>query len=255
MASSLLSVVRDLQRPRGRERRRLTLAEGVRLVEAAVAAGVEITGVVVSPALEQGARGRALLDRLAGGNTRIERVSEKELKELAETEQPQGVVAIVRPPEWSLANLDVSRKPAVVVLDGVQDPGNVGTLLRTAQGLGAAGVLALPGTVELTNPKVVRGSMGALFTHPAIPVTAEEVIAWSRERNVPLLIAEPDGEPLGRSRLPRPAAIVLGNEGAGVSPLLKGAGRSVAIPLASGTESLNVAVAGGILLFEVLRDR
>ena len=253
MASSLLTVVRDLQRPRGRERRHLTLAEGVRLVEEAVARRIEITGVVVSPALEKGARGAALLESLSRSTTRIERVSDKVLAEAAETEQPQGVIAIVRPPEWALKDLDVSRKPALLVLDGIQDPGNVGTLLRTALGLGAAGVIALPGTVELANPKVLRGSMGALFSLPAVVAGQDDFLGWSRERKCQLLIAAADGEPLGKSPLPRPAAIVLGNEGAGVSPGLRNAGRAVAIPLAGGAESLNVAVAGGILLFEVLK--
>jgi TrmH family RNA methyltransferase len=253
MASSLLTVVRDLQRPRGRERRELTLAEGVRLVEEAVGRGIEITGAVVSPALEKGARGVALLASLARNAIRIERVSDKDLATVAETEHPQGVIAIVRPRQWAFKDLDVSRKPAVLVLDGIQDPGNVGTLLRTAQGLGAAGVIALPGTVELANPKVVRGSMGALFSLPAVVATADEVLEWCKARKCQLLIAAADGESLGKSPLPQPAAIVLGNEGAGVSPGLRAAGRAVAIPLAAGTESLNVAVAGGILLYEVLK--
>lgn len=253
MTGSLLTVVRDLQRSRGRERRQLTLAEGIRLVEEAVVKGIEIIGVVVGPGLEKGDRGKALLESLTRGNCRIERVLDRELAALAETEHPQGVVAIVKPRQWSLDDLDIGGKPAVVILDGVQDPGNVGTLVRTALGLGAAGVIALPGTVELTNPKVVRGSMGALFSLPAVVASQQDVLTWCHERKCTLLIAAADGEPLGQSPLTRPAAIVLGNEGAGVSPGLRKAGRAVAIPLAAGTESLNVAVAGGILLFEVLK--
>ena len=152
-------------------------------------------------------------------------------------------------------DLDLQTRPAVIVLDAVQDPGNVGTLLRTAQGLGAAGVLALPGTVELTNPKVIRGSMGATFSLPALGVTVDELLLWSKERKVPLLIAEAGGEPVGRKPVTKPVALVLGNEGGGVSPVIRDAGRAVAIPLTPGTESLNVAVAGAILLYEVLRER
>lgn len=253
MVGSLLTVVRDLQRPRGRERRNLTLAEGIRLVEEALARSIEITGAVVSPMLSKGDRGLALQESLAASGARIERVTDREMRGLAETETPQGVVAIIRPRSWSFQDLNLTERPAVVVLDGVQDPGNVGTLVRAAQGLGAAGIVALPGTVELTNPKVVRGSMGALFSLPALGSSVEDFLAWSRERNLPLLIASADGEPVSKGALPRPAAIVLGNEGAGVSPAMRAAGRAVSIPLASGTESLNVAVAGGILLFEVLR--
>ncbi len=161
MASSLLTVVRDLQRPRGRERRELTLAEGVRLVEEAISRGIEITGAVMSPALEKGDRGVALLESLSRNHTRIERVSDKDLAEIADTEHPQGVIAIVRPRQWAFKDLDLVRNPAVLVLDGIQDPGNVGTLLRTAQGLGAAGVVALPGLLI----ESVMQNRGFRFNH------------------------------------------------------------------------------------------
>jgi TrmH family RNA methyltransferase len=144
------------------------------------------------------------------------------------------------------------------VLDAVQDPGNVGTILRTAQGLGAAGVVALKGTADLTNPKVLRGSMGALFRLPGVPSSPEEFLDWARGRGVSLWVAAADGEPLGRLLARRgarpPIALVLGNEGAGVGgPVAAAAARRVAIPLAPGAESLNVAVAAGILLYEVMR--
>jgi TrmH family RNA methyltransferase len=146
----------------------------------------------------------------------------------------------------------------VLVLDAVQDPGNVGMMLRTALGLGAAGVVALKGTAELINPKVLRGSMGAAFRLPAVSADAGALLAWVAERGVELWVAAADGEPVsgrrGRARRP-PLALVLGNEGAGVSATIAAAaGRRVAIPLAPGVESLNVAVAAGILLHEVMRD-
>lgn len=222
-------------------------------MEEAVAAGAELGGALVSPALEEGKRGQALVRSLEKAGVKLDRVSDRELAQVADTEQPQGIIALVRLREWLLDDLDLATKPAVLVLDGVQDPGNVGTLLRTTQGLGGAGVLALPGTVDYGNPKVVRGSMGALFSLPALEVSQEQLLAWTGRHSLPLLIAAADGEPIGKSRLPRPAAIVLGNEGAGVSAGLRSAGRSVAIPLAPGAESLNVAVAGGILLYEVLK--
>ena len=145
------------------------------------------------------------------------------------------------------------------MLDAVQDPGNVGTILRTALGLGAAGVVALKGTAELTNPKVLRGSMGAAFRLPAVATDAEALLAWAGRAR---------GRALGRRRRRRrrlrrgdrarrpPVALVLGNEGAGVgaAPSPPRRSRRVAIPLAPGVESLNVAVAAGILLYEVTRD-
>jgi TrmH family RNA methyltransferase len=250
-------MIRDLHRRRGRERRGLALAEGVRLVEEALGAGVAVRGAAISPALEGTTRGRALKTALEQRHVRIEPVSEAELEELADTEHPQGVVAVIEPRRWALADIAAAPGSPVVVLDGVQDPGNVGTILRSALGLGAAGLVALKGTAELTNPKVVRGSMGALFRLPAVSSDAEEYLGWAAARGVETWVTSADGAPLRRGAgggHPAPVALVLGNEGAGVSPPLQAAAkRRVAIPLAAGVESLNVAVAAGILLHEVAR--
>jgi TrmH family RNA methyltransferase len=250
-------MIRDLHRRRGRERRGLALAEGVRLVEEALAAELPLRGAAISPGLEATTRGRALKSALERRAVRLEAVSEGELADLADTEHPQGVVAVVEPPRWRLGDVPVGPGHPVLVLDGVQDPGNVGTILRSALGLGAAGVIALKGTAELASPKVLRGSMGALFRLPAVAADLESALDWARERGVELWVAAADGEPLepgGARDHPGPVGLVLGNEGAGVSPALEAAARRrVAIRLAPGAESLNVAVAAAILLREVAR--
>jgi len=257
-AGALLTTIRDLGRRRGRERRGLALAEGVRLVEEALAAGVALRGAAFSPALEGTPRGKALKSALAGRGVRLVEVAPAELDALADTRHPQGLVAVVEPRVWSLADLPVGRGSVMLVLDAVQDPGNVGAMLRTALGLGAAGVVALKGTAELTNPKVLRGSMGAAFRLPAVSTDADELLAWAGNHGVELWVTAADGRPVApleaRSTHP-PIALVLGNEGAGVGAALEAAARRrVAIPLARGVESLNVAVAAGILLHEVTRD-
>jgi TrmH family RNA methyltransferase len=254
---SLQTTIRDLRRRKARERRGLALAEGVRLVEEALAAGVPVRGAVISPALEATSRGQSLKSALAERGVQLVEVGAGELDQLSDTEQPQGIVAVIQPREWSLSEVPVAPGSVVLVLDAVQDPGNVGTLLRTALALGAAGLVALKGTAELTNPKVLRGSMGALFRLPAVATTMEEFLPWIGERGLELWVAAADGEPLLRSTGSprRPGlALVVGNEGAGVSPALQSAARRrVAIRLAPGAESLNVAVAAGILLYEVTR--
>ena len=257
MTSPLRTMIRDLHRRRGRERRGLALAEGVRLVEEALAAELPLRGAVISPALEATTRGRALKTALEQRAVRIEPVSETELAALADTEHPQGVVAVVEPRRWTLADIAVEPGRPVLALDAVQDPGNVGTILRSALGLGAAGVVALKGTAELTSPKVVRGSMGALFRLPAVAEDSERFLDWTREGGVELWVADADGEPLepggARSSAHR-VGLVLGNEGAGVSQALQAAAkRRVAIRLTAGAESLNVAIAAAILLREVAR--
>jgi TrmH family RNA methyltransferase len=257
MTSPLKTTIRDLHRRRGRERRGLALAEGVRLVEEALDAGVPIRGAAISPALEATTRGQALKSALEQNGIRLDLVNDAELEELADTEHPQGVVAVIEPRRWALDDIAVAPGSPVVVLDGVQDPGNVGTILRSALGLGASGVVALKGTAELSNPKVVRGSMGALFRLPAVATDAESYLAWARGQGIESWVSAADGQPIepGTARAHAGAiGLVLGNEGAGVSPALEAAAaRRVAIRLTRGAESLNVAVAAAILLREIAR--
>lgn len=257
MTSPLGTMIRDLHRRRGRERRGLALAEGVRLVEEALAAELPLRGAAISPALEATTRGRALKSALERRGVRVEEVGEDELAALADTEHPQGVVAVIEPRRWTLREIAAAPGSPVLILDAVQDPGNVGTILRSALGLGAAGVVALKGTAELTSPKVVRGSMGALFRLPAVPSETEPCLAWARERGIELWVAAADGIPLepGTARAHSAAVgLVVGNEGAGVSPALEAAAsRRVGIRLVRGAESLNVAIAAAILLREVAR--
>lgn len=260
MAAKLETLIRDLRLRRGRERRGLALAEGVRLVEEALAAGVRICAAALSPHLEASARGRALKAALTHTAVPLTQLDDRALAALADTEHPQGVIAVIEPPTWSWAQLPLAPGAVLVALDAVQDPGNVGTILRTAYGLGAAGVVALKGTAELRAPKVLRGSMGALFRMPAFPATEEELLHRAGEHDIVFWVADASGTPL-EALPPRPAArqplcLVLGNEGAGVSEALAArADCRVAIPLAPGCESLNVAVSAGILLYEVLRER
>jgi TrmH family RNA methyltransferase len=257
MAGSLPTLIRDLRLRRGRERRGLALAEGVRLIEEALATGIKFRGAAVAPALEGTTRGKALKAALEHASVPLVEVSDRELVELADTEHPQGIVAAIEPPRWSLADLSTGAGSVTLVLDGVQDPGNVGTILRTALALGGAGVVALKGTAELHNPKVVRGSMGALFRLPAVSASETELIAWIADRGLDLWVADARGEavpPRTTAASRRPIALTLGSEGAGVSAALAAkAARRVGVPLAPGAESLNVAVAAGILLYEVRR--
>ena len=234
------------------------MAEGVRLVEEALAAGITIQGAVASPVLEGTTRGKTLKESLAASGVRLEEIADPELETLADTEHPQGIVAVIEPRRWSLSDIQMATGSVVLALDGVQDPGNVGTMLRTAMGLGAAGLIALKGTADLTNSKVIRAAMGATFRLPVATASQDEFVAWGRLQRMEIWLADAAGDTT--DRLPRrtgrpPVALVLGNEGAGVSaPLATAAERRVAIPLSPGVESLNVAVAAGILLYQITRD-
>jgi TrmH family RNA methyltransferase len=254
--SKLQTTIRDLSRRKAREKREATLAEGVRLVEEALAAGVPIVGAAVGPALEATDRGRALKAALAKAGVALEEVDDKTLGELADTDHPQGLVAVVEPKAWAFTDLATrDPRPVTLVLDGVQDPGNVGTILRSALALGAAGVVALPGTAELHNPKVLRGSMGAAFRLPNFHASDAELLTWIDQAKVTLWTTTMDGTDIRKARWPTgPLALLLGNEGAGVRAEVAARARSaIAVPITAGAESLNVAAAAAILLWESSR--
>lgn len=247
----LLTLARDLQRRKARERQHRFVAEGVRTVEALLASGLPMDGLLVTGALREQARGRALVEAAEGRGIAVGDVSEAELASAADTDTPQGVLAVAPIPERSLR---APEGPAsrFLVLDALQDPGNVGTVIRTAAALGVTATVALPGTVDLWNAKVVRSTMGALFVHPALPMSWEAFAEFAATHAVPVWAADTDGVPLDQvttASLPAHLALVVSNEGAGLSTQLSAAVTSrVAIRMAPGIESLNVAVATGILL-------
>ncbi len=252
----LLSLARDLRRRKARERQGLFVAEGVRTVEELLDAPVAVRGILVGPALDGSARGAALLERAAARSIPVAHLTEPDFATAADTESPQGVLAIAAVPSRSIDDV-AGAEGSIVVLDALQDPGNVGTVLRTAAAFGAAGVIALPGTVDLWNAKVVRSAMGALFRLPTAHATPGELGDLLRTLGVPLWGADAAGDPLvGDLVTPSRVAVALGNEGAGLSAgVRERADRLVAIPIAPGVESLNVAVAAGILLYALGRRR
>ena len=246
----LLTLARDLTRRKARERTGLFVAEGVRTVEELLRSRVIIRGVLTAPQLADAPRGAALLTSLAArGDVETIAISERDFATAAETESPQGVLAIAEIPRRSLDDFAGVTPLTILVLDAVQDPGNVGTLVRTAAALGATATVALPGTVDLWNAKVVRSGMGTHFFHPAFHATAESLDAFLASAGVELWCADAKGEAIGaRARLPR-LALAVGNEGNGLTPATRArADALVALPIAPDVESLNVAVAAGILL-------
>jgi TrmH family RNA methyltransferase len=251
---ALLSTIRDLHRRKGRERRGLALAEGIRLVEEMLAAGVACKGAAVAPALETTARGMQLNRALVARGIPIETISDADLSAIAATEHPQGIVAVYQVRVWSLDEIVAAPGHPIVILDGVQDPGNVGTIGRTALAFGAAGLVALPGTADLTNPKTVRGAMGALFQLPHCHADDPAILALLSRHGVALWAATMDGVALETAAPAGAIALVFGNVGAGIRPeLLARAAHRVTIPIRSAAESLNVAVAAGIVLYQVTR--
>jgi TrmH family RNA methyltransferase len=216
------------------------VAEGAHLLEEALAAKCEIGAVIVAESA-----------RVNFPDARV--VSDKIFRELASTETPQGVIALVRPPVSASDQITRGDDALVVILDGVQDPGNAGAIVRAAEAFGASGVVFLKGTVNPYNPKCVRGSAGSVFRVPLVAsVEADEILQHTQ---IAFYAAMPRAQKLlSDASLVAPCGIIIGSEGHGISPALSGKATGLRIPT-SGVESLNAAVAAGILLYEARRQR
>jgi RNA methyltransferase, TrmH family len=249
-----------LARHAGRAETGLFLAEGVRLVEELLASPVVPHQAVITSSLEDTPRGAALAGRLRERMPVVE-AAEHQLAAIADTAAPQGVAVVAAIPRWRLEDLPLAERELGVVLDGVQDPGNFGTIVRSADAFGAAWVCTLPGTVDPWNPKAVRSAAGSSLRVPIVETTQEQLKDYLSARGFRTLGADMAGAPVGTAGHDGPAggavrvALVLGNEGAGLRPetrsLLDG---TVSVPVRRAIESLNVGVAAGILLYELSRE-
>jgi RNA methyltransferase, TrmH family len=239
-----------LRERRNRESDGHFVAEGVRVVEDLLASDVVIHWALASSSLEDGGRASDLRAAMVKLGIPVREVEQHEFAKLADTKNPQGLLVVAETPRAELDQLaDAS---VILVLDAVQDPGNFGTLIRSAEALGAGGVIALPGTVDCWNAKVVRSSAGSLFRQPIVRSGWPEAEGWLRAHGFAILAAAAGGEPL--SGTVGKSALVVGNEGAGISPdVMAGVDRTVGIPLRGRAESLNVAAAAAILLYELTR--
>jgi TrmH family RNA methyltransferase len=170
------------------------------------------------------------------------------------------VAALVRPKDWSWRDIlenAYNKAELVLVLAGIQDPGNLGTIVRSAEAFGATGVVALPGTVSAWNPKAVRASAGSVFRVPLLAASADECFARLREAGATVwTTATRDAIDVDEADLAQPAALIIGNEGNGVpAEVAAQAGNALTIPCPGPVESLNAAVAASVLLYEAARQR
>lgn len=249
-------LVGRLRNRRMRAREGRFLVEGLHTSAEAVAARIEIDFAVATTGLRRSEAGAELVERLESEGIPVEWVDEDTLADLSDTETPSGPLLVCREPEHGLGQiLDAAGGGGrYLVLDAVQDPGNLGTLIRAGRAFGLDGALALDGTVDPWNPKAVRAAAGTSFRIPVVKAGWEEVEPALAERDVGLLVAESGGADVAEVAPERPWALVVGNEGSGPRSGVLGAARErVAVPMPGGAESLNVGVAGAILLYVLSR--
>ena len=228
--------------------------EGPRLVEEAFRSGIGVEAVLVC---DDGERHLARLKTWMTPEVRLLRCSTVLFDSVAGTETPQGIAALARPRQFSLGDL-LGDVPLVLVLAGVQDPGNVGTLVRSAEAFGATGAVACHGTAHPLSPKALRASAGSALRLPLqAGVEAKSLLAHLRDAELRVFAASLEGDLApAEADLTLPCALVIGNEAAGLPPELdRAADARLRIPLAEGVDSLNAAVAGAVLLYEAARQR
>jgi len=237
----------------------LVLLETARLIEDALASGVSISALLLRSNAK--ARFGDLLAKLPA-ETVLYEVASAVFKTFVTTETSQGILALAEQPSWREEDVFLSRSPSrlpalILVLAGLQDPGNLGAILRAAEGFGATGALLASGTVSPYNAKALRATAGAIFRLPILRgLSADEIVALLRRRRVQLFTTMvAGGLPPVRADFTAPLAVVFGSEAVGVLPEFRNAGEPLTIPLAARAESLNVAAAAAVILYEIARQR
>lgn len=256
-----IKYVRRLARRKFREQEGKFIIEGVRFLEEAVQVDWPLELVLYTGGAAEQARAGRLLDKLRRRGVPLLAVDDKLFRELADTESPQGLLAVACAPAvgdtdprvWAAEGRDL-----LVLVDGLRDPGNLGTVIRCADAAGAGGVLIIKGSVDPYNTKTLRSTMGSIFHVPLYPVPdLESLLSRLQDAGWKLVVGEPAaGKLIHRCDLTGRVVLVVGSEADGVSdPVCRAAWERVRIPMPGRAESLNAGVAAGIMLYEAVRQR
>jgi RNA methyltransferase, TrmH family len=242
---------------RERERTGLTLVDGAREVRRALDAGAEIVESFVSEPLLGGPDARAALDALRERAIPLTATSEAVFAKLAFGDRAEGILAVVRVPSTALTELTLPADPLVVVIEGVEKPGNIGAVMRSADGAAADAVIAASPRTDLFNPNAIRASAGTMFTVPTGAAPTDEVIAWLGAAGIRIVAARVGaGRPYTAADLTGPLAVALGGEADGLTDAWTASGiEPVNLPMLGVADSLNVSTTAAILLYEARRQR
>jgi RNA methyltransferase, TrmH family len=255
-ANPLVKRVRQLADRKHRRREGAFVVEGIQPVWQAVEAGADVEVLIVAPDLLRHPGAAAMVAAQQTGGTPVARLSAELFTRISDREGPAGLAAIVRAAPVALADIEAGSDALVVALHAAGNPGNVGTIIRTASAAGASAVVLAGPSADPYDPAAVKASMGALFTVPvATAASAEEFLRWSAAAGLPVVATSGRAEQsCWDADLLPPLALLFGSEGAGLpDDLLSKAARQLAIPMTGTAESLNLAVAVGVLLYEVRR--
>ncbi|MBI2797872.1 RNA methyltransferase [Candidatus Saccharibacteria bacterium] len=249
-----------LKSRRQRDLNQLILVEGYRAVSLALKNGFALNEIYFCPDLYSGSKEQELVENLLGQNAggyKTYQTTAEVFSKMAYRDQPEGLIAIGPQFDTSIRNLPVNPDSLFLVAESVEKPGNLGTMLRSADAAGAEAVIICDGVTDVFNPNVVRASVGALFTIKVGQATSQELFEWSAQNKIQLVAATPSAkQPYTRADLTGKIAIAVGAEQSGLSKTwLDQAGQKVRIPMHGQVDSLNVSAAATVILFEALRQR
>jgi RNA methyltransferase, TrmH family len=257
LANPRVRAAAALRDRRERDRSGLTLVDGARELRRALDAGVDVVEAFVCEPHLAGPDARLALDRLRGGDTLVQPVSETVFEKLAFGQRAEGLLAVVRIPATPLAALELPERPLVVVVEAVEKPGNLGAILRSADGAGANALIAAAPRTDLFNPNAIRASAGTIFGLPLASAGSGETLAWLAAHEIRTVTARVDAETVYTDAdLTGAVALVFGTEADGLSDDWRGPGSTaIRIPMLGVADSLNVSVSAAILLYEARRQR
>jgi len=246
-----------LRERRERDGSGLFLVEGYRELRRALAAGVEVTELYSCPGLYLGENEEALVGAAARAGAEVVAVAEAPFRKASYRDRPEGLLGVARQFPTGLERLAPGPDPLLLVVEAIEKPGNLGTMLRTAEAAGAAAVIVCDPATDPFNPNVVRASLGTLFSVPLAVADTPGTISRLRELGIRTVATTPSASrPHWEADLTGPVAVVVGSEQYGLSAAwLEAADLRVVIPMPGSVDSLNAAMAAGILLFEAVRQR
>jgi RNA methyltransferase, TrmH family len=252
-----VKLARNLMKRRTREKEQLFLIEGFRELTRAHSKNYPIQTLFFCKQLFLGESETALIDSIKDSGAHIVEVNEKVFSALSYRDRPDGLLAIAPQKHLQLSDLPSREKALYVLAEAIEKPGNLGTILRTADGCGADGVIVCDRCTDIFNPNVVRSSVGTLFTQPVIETTSQEAYKWLQEGGVHVVAATPHATHVYTEPLyDRSVAIAVGTEQYGLSDFwMEKAGIQVKIPMLGVADSLNVSIATSLILYEVVRQR
>ncbi|RKD32532.1 TrmH family RNA methyltransferase [Thermohalobacter berrensis] len=256
-SNPLIKYVKSLHRKKKRWEHKSYIIEGVRLVEDCLNSNAEIEYILYSDSLLNVKDGDSILEKLKSKGYTLYNITDNILKKISDTMNPQGIIAVVKINSIVLEDI-LTTNNILILLDRIQDPGNMGTIIRTAEALGATGILVTEGCVDIYNPKVVRATMGSIFRVPIVFLDdTKEKIKYLKSKGIQIIATSLDTNKFCHEvDFKNDFILVVGNEASGVSDeILRASTEIIKIPMVGKAESLNAAMAFGITMYEARRQR